>query len=235
MISIDKAVVAKIDKGKKQFEILVDPASAANAKEQLKKGKQIDMMNVLAIQDVFEDSKKGFRASKKDLQAAFETSDIMEVAEIILKEGVLHTTEDQRDKEKQEKYDRIASLIAMNAVDAQTKKVIPKSIIESAMKQAKFHVDERKVEDQIQDAIKQIKKIIPLSFQERTIQVSNISANLAGKCHELCKKIANVERETWNADKSWTATIKVPAGLREELMDKLNEITKGKIDMKLID
>lgn len=235
MIPIDKAVVAKVTKNNKHFEILLDPDSASKAKEDLKKGKQVDFMSILAIQDVFEDSKKGLRASKKDLQAAFETSDILEVAGIILKEGVLHTTEDQRDKEKQEKLDRIVALITMNAVDAQTKKPIPKYNVEEALKKAMFHVDNRKVEDQLQDAIKSAKKIIPLTFQERTIQITNVAPNLAGKCIEVCKKIAHIEKETWNADRSLTAVIKVPAGLREELMDKLNEAARGKIDLKLLD
>ncbi|MBN2421194.1 ribosome assembly factor SBDS [Candidatus Woesearchaeota archaeon] len=233
MIPIDKAVVARVTKNNKHFEILVDPDSALNAKEQLKSGKDADLFNTLAVEDIFTDSKKGIRASKKEIQEIFGTDNLAEAAKIILREGVVHTTSEQRDKEKQDKLDRIVALISTNAIDAQTKNPIPRDIVSDALRKAMFHVDGRKVEDQLQEAIKSIRKIIPLSFQERTIQISNVAPNAAGQCHELCKKLANVEKEDWSS--GWSAVVKVPAGMREELMDRLNEITRGKIDMKLLD
>ncbi len=235
MIPIDKAVISRVNKIGKRFEILVDPNAAQNAKNLLKEGKNIDMSSILAIEDIFEDSRKGKRASKKDLESAFETSDIIEVAEIILKEGTINTTSEQRDKEKDDKWKRIVALIAMNAVDARTLKPVPQKTIEDALHQSKFNVDERKVDDQLNEAIKSVKKIIPIKFEERVIQVVNVAPHFAGTVMEICKKIGRITRETWNQDRSVTATISVPAGLREELMNKINDATRGKIDMKLLD
>ncbi|MFH8110099.1 MAG: ribosome assembly factor SBDS, partial [Candidatus Aenigmatarchaeota archaeon] len=65
MVTLDKAIVAKIEKGDKRFEILVDPELAYEYKE--KKIQNIDIRKLLAVDNVFKDSKKGMPASKQDL------------------------------------------------------------------------------------------------------------------------------------------------------------------------
>ncbi len=235
MVTVDKAVHARLHKNGKEFEILVDPEAALKAKDALKSGKDVDIASILAIEDVFFDSKKGIRAGKKDLMPAFNTDDVLEAAKIIIKEGKIATTSEQRHKEIQEKLDRITALISTNAVDAKTKLPIPRKTIEDALKQAVFKVDERKVEDQLQDAIKAVKKIIPLSFEERKLQINKLAANVAGRCLETCKNLGTVTKQEWGNDGSMSISVTVPAGLREELMDKINAFTHGNADIKLID
>ncbi len=235
MIAIDKAVVARIQKGKAKYEILVDPELAQQAQAALKKGKFFDLTNVLAVDSVFDDVKKGARTPKKILQSTFETDDVLEVAAIILKEGVVHTTGEQRDKKRDDAWNKIVALISMNAIDGQTKKPIPSHVIADALHATHFKLDTRKVEDQLPDAIKHVKKVIALTFNERTLQLNNVTPSLARMCLDLCKKMGSVQKENWGADKSLTVVVKVPGGLREEFMDKINDITRGKIDMKLLD
>lgn len=234
MVAIDKAVVAKINKNGKEFEILVDPDKAQKAKEQLKKG-DIDISDILAIEDVFVDYKKGERAGKKDLLPVFDTADIMEVAKIILRDGKLHTTSQQRTKEQQDKWDKIVATIAMNAIDSKTRLPIPQKTINDALHKAAFRIDERKMEDQMPDAIKKLKAAIPFTFNERIIELKNIEPHFARPCLDLCKRMGSIKTQSWNADKSLSMVVVIPAGLREELIDKLNDLTRGKIDLKLID
>ena len=55
MVSLDDAVIARLKKGEDRFEILVDPYLAADLLE----GKEIDILQILAVDTVFYDSKKG--------------------------------------------------------------------------------------------------------------------------------------------------------------------------------
>lgn len=234
MVDIDKAVFARLNKKGKEFEILVDPDLAQKAKEDLKQGKDVDVSRILAIEDIFFDSKKGIRAGKKDFMPAFDTADILEIAKIILKEGKIYTTGGQRDKERKDKWDRIVALISMNAIDAKTKMPIPSKSIEDALHKAMFRLDERKVDDQFPDAVKAVKKIIPMTFEEKKIQLKNLAPNVAGRCLDVCKKLGTITRQEWGNDQSLTLTLSIPAGLNEEFTDKINAITHGNVDMKYI-
>ena len=235
MVDVDKAVFARLNKKGKEFEILVDPELALKAKENLKNGKDADMNSVLAVEDIFFDSKKGIRAGKKDLMPAFDTDNILEVAKIIIKEGKIYTTQDQRHKQSQEKWDKIVALISMNAVDPRTNNPIPSASINDALHKAVFRIDDNKrADDQLPDAIKAVKKLIPLNFAQRTIQINNIPPNQVTICINTCKSLGMIKKQNWNDDKSLTMTVDVPAGLREQLMDKLNAILHG-ADIKLID
>jgi len=58
LVSLDDAVIARLKKGVEHFEILVDPYAAAD----LIDGSEIDIIQSLAIDAVFKDSKKGKHA-----------------------------------------------------------------------------------------------------------------------------------------------------------------------------
>lgn len=64
MVSLDDAVIARLKKGEEHFEILVDPYAAADIID----GKDIDISQVLAIDAIFKDSKKGTHASEESIQ-----------------------------------------------------------------------------------------------------------------------------------------------------------------------
>ena len=236
MVTVDKATLARISKKGRQFEILVDPDLAVKARDTLRSGKDIDLSDILAVEDVFFDSRKGTRAGKKDLMPAFDTADIIKIAKIILKEGKIVETHEHMQKEMHEKFDRIVALISINAVDPKSKIPIPKKTIEDALRKAVFRVnDNKKVEDQLPDAIKAVSRILPVAFSNRTLQINNIPPSQATPCLNYCKNLGSIEKQTWNQDKSLTLVVKVPAGLREELMDKINALTHGNADIKIID
>ena len=236
MVDVDKAVFARLQKKGKEFEILVDPELAVKAKEDLKKGKDVEMNDILAAEGIFFDTKKGTRAGKKDLILAFDTDDAEVIAKMIVRDGKIYTSQDQRHKQTQEKWDRIVALIAMNAIDAKTKIPIPKKTVEDALRKAVFRIDDNKtVENQMQDAIKKIKELIPLSFNQKTLQINNIAPNLVTPCLNLSKNLGSITKENWNQDKSLTLTVSVPAGLKEEFIDRLNAITHGNADIKIMD
>ena len=76
MVSLDKAVIARLQKKEDHFEILVDPYAA----EQLIEGKEVDVLSSLAIDAVFKDSKKGTHAPQESLEKHFDTVEVEKIA-----------------------------------------------------------------------------------------------------------------------------------------------------------
>ena len=55
MVSLDEAVIARLKKGEEHFEVLVGPYATAD----LIDGKDMDVIQSLAIDAIFKDSEKG--------------------------------------------------------------------------------------------------------------------------------------------------------------------------------
>ena len=79
MVSLDEAVIARLKKGEEHFEVLVDPYAAADIID----GKEVDIIQSLAIDAIFKDSKKGTHASDESLQKNFGTDDISKITKTI--------------------------------------------------------------------------------------------------------------------------------------------------------
>lgn len=80
MVSIEKAVVARLKTQGENFEILVDPKLALDYKN----GKEVDLMDMLAIDQVFKDSGSGERASEHLMTEVFGTTDIKDIVDRII-------------------------------------------------------------------------------------------------------------------------------------------------------
>ena len=77
----DTEISIKYKKEGYNFEIIVYLRKALEYKE----GKIKDIREVLTVEEIFKDSKKGERASTESLKKAFGTTDILEIAKEILK------------------------------------------------------------------------------------------------------------------------------------------------------
>ena len=75
--------VARLRRGSKQYEIVVDLDEALK----IKKGESEDISSTLLANNIFYNTKDGSIASQSDLQEAFSTTDINEVATVIIKKG----------------------------------------------------------------------------------------------------------------------------------------------------
>ncbi|HIP62955.1 MAG TPA: ribosome assembly factor SBDS, partial [Archaeoglobus profundus] len=159
MVSLEKAVIARLKKGGETFEVLVDPYLARDLKE----GKEVDFEQLLAIEEVFKDARKGERASKEVLQKVFGTTDIKKIVKTIIEEGEVQITAEQRREMLEQKKRQIIEFIRRNAVDPRTGAPHPPARIERALEEAKVHIDIFKsVEAQIKDIVKALKPILPL-------------------------------------------------------------------------
>ena len=230
MVSLDNAVIARLKKDEQHFEILVDPHAAADIID----GKELDIMEHLAIDAIFVDAKKGTHASEESLEEHFETSDVKDIAKTIILHGHIQLTTEQRHTMQESKRKRIIEHITKNAMDPQTKTPHPRQRIERALEEAGFHVDPFKpVKEQVRDAINAIRPLIPISLEDIKISIK-IPAAFAGNAYGVVRKFGVLEQEDWQSDGSWVGVIKLAAGMQTDLYNRLNETTKGNVSTKIL-
>ena len=227
MSGIENTIIARFEKAGEKFEILVDPKLSYEYKTGAKK----DLNNVLVVEEVFKDAKRGDRHTAAALRKAFGTEDVFEIAKKIFADGELQLTTDQRRKLVEEKRARVIALIAANVIDPRTKTPHPPARIEKALDQAKWHADAFKpADEQMKDAIEMIREIIPVSMEKLQIAVK-VPAQFAAKCYGTLKEYG-IRREEWASDGSLMAVIEIPAGVQAEAYDRLNKMTSGMVQTK---
>ncbi|RLI97042.1 MAG: ribosome assembly factor SBDS [Candidatus Aenigmatarchaeota archaeon] len=227
MVTVEEAVIARLTKGDKHFEILVDPEMAYAFKE----GKPVSIQKMLAVNEVYSDSHKGLRVSPENLQKVFGTSDVIEVAKQILEHGDIQLTTEFKRKRLEEIKKQIAALISKTSFDPKTKNPHPPERILNAMEQARIHITLDPPESQIENVIKAIRPILPISTDKIKIELL-VPPQYTGHAYGVIKSLTNVEKEKWNQDGSLHVVVSVTAGLKMEFYDKINHITHGDVDIK---
>ncbi|MBN1896178.1 MAG: ribosome assembly factor SBDS [Candidatus Aenigmarchaeota archaeon] len=229
MVSIEDATVARISRDGLHFEVLVDSDTALR----YKKGENISIENVLASQFVFSDARKGEKISDEDLDKVFKTRDIFAISASIIRHGELQLTTEQRRKFADEKKRQIADMISRQGIDPKTKAPHPHQRIMNAMDEAKVHVDPfRDAREQLKEVLDEIQKVIPISMEKVDVSI-RVPMSYAGKASAAVRSMAPVKSESWSGD-AWTAVIEIPAGLQSEIYDKLNSLTGGTVEAKII-
>lgn len=220
MVTVENAIIAHFEKSGKRFEILVDPELAYSMKE----GKTISINKMLAANFVFTDARKANRASPSDVEKTFGTHDIEKIADYIIKNGEMQLTTDFRRKKIDERKKQIAAFISKNAINPQTKLPHPQERVLSAMESAHLNIDPfRSAEHQVNDVMKAIKGILPISLEETVLQVE-ISAQYASRVYGILKEY--VKEQAWNQG-ALAVRIAIPAGMRETIYKKVGSISDG--------
>ena len=230
MVDLDDAIVARLETHGETFEILLDPAVT----DLLKSGKEIDLAEYMAVEDVFNNAGKGTRPPVEKLREAFGTSDVMELARRIIEKGEVQITAEQRKEMQAAKKRQVVTYIAANAINPQTKLPHPPLRIELALDEAKFRADPFKpVEKQVEEAMKLLKPVLPIRFEKTRVAI-RLKGDAYGKCYDDMIHMGVVEKEEWQADGSWIGIMEIPAGLIDELRNKLNSRTKGAAEVKTL-
>lgn len=228
MVNVDEAIIAKLEKNGKNFEILVDCEKALAFRE----GKLKDINEVLATQDIFDDVKKGQHAS--NLKEVFGTEDATEISKIIIKKGEIQLTTEHKNKIREEIKNRIVGIIHRNAINPQNNLPHPPGRIETAMEEAKVRIDEFKsAEEQVDEVVKKINIILPIKYEIRELLVK-IPAQYAGQSFTVVKKYSKVLKDDWQDNGNLHLIVEIPAGIQNDLMDKLNDITKGETEINIV-
>lgn len=230
MVSVEKAVIAKLIKSGEKFEILVDPEKAL----EVKTGKDVDIYELLAAQEVYEDVKKGLRVEKNKLNKTFGTNDMVVIAKRIIREGEVQLTTEQRKQMLEERKKSIANIIAKRGINPQTNTPHPVERILRVMDEAKVRIDiEKNAEEQVDGVLKSIQPIIPIKFEKMQIAIK-VPPEFAGKTSNVMRSFGTLLREEWKSDRSYLCLLEIPAGLQQDVYDRLNNLTHGKNEVKIV-
>jgi len=231
MVKLEDAVIARFSSRGMNFEVLVDPNLAMSLRE----GKQVDTRAMLAIDKVFKDARRGESASEENIVKVFGTSDVFRVAEQIVKNGEIQLTTEQRRRMREEKIRQIVAILSRRAINPQTGTPHPPARIEAALRDAKIQIDEFKsAEEQIPKIVKALLPVLPLKFETRKIAVK-IPAAYVGKSVHIVRRMGTVKNEEWLQDGSWAVILEIPAAIEAEVYEKLNELTKGEVETKVVE
>ncbi len=230
MVTLDNAITARLKHGGKHYEVLVDPELALS----LRKGCDVDIPAMLAVEDVFENASRGDHPAEEDVERTFGTTEIYAVAEHIVVHGELHLTKDQRKQILDDKRRQVVGIIAAGAFNPQTKAPHPPARIEKAMDEAGIHLDVMKsVDELVNITMDAIRPIIPIRFD--TVEVAvKIPADYAAKAYGEVAGFGEVQKEEWQHDGSWIGVIKIPAGMQLDFYGIVNRVSKGNAETKLL-
>lgn len=232
MISLDEAVVARLESHGARFEVLVDPDAAREIKHDEFEG---DLEDVIAAEDVFENASSGDRPAEADLEKVFDTTDPLEIIPEVIKQGEIQITAEQRREMQERKRKQLINHISRNAVNPQMDDAPhPPERIEAALEEAGFRIDPLEpVEAQVDEALDQLRPIIPIRFDEITIAVQ-VPAEDAGSAQAQLRSFGDLLEEEWQPDGSWIGVIKFPAGMQNEFYEQANELTGGTAETRIV-
>ncbi len=213
-------VVARIKVKNKHYEISVNLEDALKVKQGTG-----NITAALNSNSICHDLKEGNVASKSDLIDAFGTTDLYQVAEIIIKKGEVQKPQEFRDAEREARIKRLVDIILRNAVDQHGRPYTAERITK-ALHEAKYNVDNRPTEQQMIDAVDKLKTVIPIKVETKKIKLI-IPARFSGQVYGMLKD--HKESEDWLANGDLQVIINIPAGLQLDFYDKLNSITHGAV------
>jgi ribosome maturation protein SDO1 len=217
--------VSRLKVDGKDFEIIVDPEKAFRFRE----GEKIDIRDIVTAPSVYYDANKGLMITQTDLKNYFHTEDMLVAALKLLKEGELQLSVQQRQKIKDEKMKRIIDIISVNAVDPKSLRPHPPQRIINALEEVKFKVMEKEtVEENVQRAIKLIRTALPLKFESFSYEIT-VSPHYIAQVQRIMRTMGTVKNETFQNDGSLRAVFEFPAGMLDDIIQKLNSATQGTV------
>jgi len=222
---IREEIENRLKTGKEKSRLSVDDILNSN---------KIDLELIFESFTVFEDLRRGKKATDGDMEAVFDTTDGRRIAGQILIDGDMHWTKTQRDEERNKKLKQIITIISKNAINPQNKKPHPYQRIEKAIEEANVNIDLMKnAEEQVDDVVKSIRAIIPIRMEQVEMAIKIPSAFTA-KGYNIVAQLAQIKKEEWQSDGSWVSVVSLPAGFQMELIDKLNKLTHGRVQIKFL-
>jgi len=223
-----ETVLARLEKGGKRFEIVVN----ADKAYQFLEGKKVPISDVVAVEEVFTDFRKGQKASRSDLNSVFGTTDIYKIAEMILREGEVQITAERRKKLQEEKINWIASYIQKNYVDPNTNAPHSLQRIINAIKESKAKIDPfKEPERQVKDVIEHIRKYLPLKSSKTKIKVVVPAASWS-EARSFLKGQGDIISEKWSEDGSAVSfQVEIPVGAQMLIVEKIGKIG-GRVDLE---
>ncbi|MFW9905577.1 MAG: ribosome assembly factor SBDS [Candidatus Thorarchaeota archaeon] len=217
-----------------RFEIIVNPELALKYKMGLLDD-STSISNILEMDEIFHNASKGEKVPEEILLHCFETTDTIKIAEKVLIKGELNLTAEQRQEFFEKKRRQIVTLLSKTCINPKTRTPHPPLRIENAMKEAKIMIDPSiPAESQLKDIIKELRSVMPISMETVKLAVK-IPPEFTGKAYGEIKRDAQIEKDEWQNDGHWIAVVTVAAGLQGEFMERVQNMTKGRAEIKIME
>ena len=216
MVSLDDAVLARLEKGGKRYEALVDPDLVEQWKED---ASTIELDDFMAMDEIFHDARAGERPTEEALMNTFQTLDVEAILNIILEKGSIQLTTAQRKARVENMRQQIIHHIHSQAIDPKSKSPHPRTRIELALDESKYSVDPfKRLEDQVKDAIAKLKPLIPLSFESVRLAF-RIPGSAYGSVSQLLRPYQ--KKEQWLENGDWACIVELPAGMKGDMISQV--------------
>ena len=224
----------------KSFEILLD----SDKLKEYKTGRLTSISDVIITQAVFRNiriAKKvdnkmlmqdregsAERYDEKILLEVFKTTDIESIAKIIIEKGEIQYTTEQRNEMLEKKRKKIISIISSQAIDPRMGIPYTYERIENAIKQTKIRIDvNERAESQISRIMDTLKPLIPITIEQIEIDIK-VPITFAGRVRPELERRATIFNESWTSS-DWICRIRLYAGMKSDIYDMLNRLTKGQV------
>ena len=216
MVSLDDAVLARLEKGGKRYEALVNPDLVEQWKED---ASNIELDDFMAMDEIFHDARAGERPTEEALMNTFQTLDVESILNIILEKGSIQLTTAQRKARVENMRQQIIHHIHSQAIDPKSKSPHPRTRIELALEESKYSVDPfKRLEDQVKDAISKLKPLIPLSFESVRLAF-RIPGSAYGSVSQLLRTYQ--QKEGWLENGDWACVVELPAGMKGDIIGQV--------------
>lgn len=216
MVSLDDAVLARLEKGGKRYEALVNPDLVEQWKED---ASNIELDDFMAMDEIFHDARAGERPTEEALLNTFQTLDVETILNIILEKGSIQLTTAQRKARVENMRQQIIHHIHSQAIDPKSKSPHPRTRIELALDESKYSVDPfKRLENQVKDAIAKLKPLIPLSFESVRLAF-RIPGSAYGSVSQLLRPYQ--KKEGWLENGDWACVIELPAGMKGDMIGQV--------------
>ena len=216
MVSLDDAVLARLEKGGKRYEALVDPDLVEQWRED---SSAIELDDFMAMDEIFHDARAGERPTEEALMNTFQTLEVEAILNIILEKGSIQLTTAQRKARVENMRQQIIHHIHSQAIDPKSKSPHPRTRIELALDESKYSVDPfKRLEDQVKDAISKLKPLIPLSFESVRLAF-RIPGSAYGSVSQLLRP--HQKKEQWLENGDWACVVELPAGMKGDMIGQV--------------
>lgn len=224
-IKLTNVSIVRLKKGGKRFEIAAYP----NTVKSWRAGVEKDISEVLQIESIFVNTSKGQLAKHEDLQKAFGTTDVAEIAKIVLDKGELQVGGKEREAELDSLRKEISTGVAERCVDPTTQLPHTVTMIEKALNDIHFNVQPTKaVKSQILDAIRRLQEAKTLPIQRARMRIRLTMPSKEGKRlkEEILNNVETVEEDEWS--EQWELVALIDPGSLRIINELLQKEVKGK-------
>jgi ribosome maturation protein SDO1 len=229
-IRLTNIAIVRLKKGGKRFEIACYP----NKVTSWRKGLEPDLDEVVQSHEIFLNVSKGITAKKDDLQRCFKQSDQEKILLTILKQGEIQVTGKERQVQRENIFQEVATIVAEKCVDSDTQRPLTVGYVESSMKDLHWNPNPSKsAKAQALDVIKLLEENLPVKRAQMKVQVELPGKDAKKIADKVRPYFASIEQDDYIHPRVILVGIIEPKDLRN-LETEASAATRGQASVSVL-